>query len=401
MAITEQTVSLGRRTLERIQRELRAQALDGWLLYDFRGLNPIAGGILGLPAMTRRWFVLIPATGDPVALTHGIEQQPWEGWIGSKRVYASWRSLDGELRALLAGRGRVALEYSPDDAVPYVDRVPAGVLELVRGAGAEVVSSADLVTAFYARWTDEGEAAHRRAGATLRAVAFAAFDRVRDELRAGRSPDEWSLRRWVQRELAARGAPIGADAIVAVNGNAANPHYAPSATENAPIAPGDLLLLDLWAKEDEEAVYADQTWMAFVGEELPARVQEAWAAVRDARLAAVDLIERRWRDGQPVAGYEVDDAARGVVVARGYGDHFIHRTGHSIDRELHGSGPNIDNYETRDTRLLVPGVGFSIEPGIYLAGELGFRSEINVFVSPGGPEVTTPEPQVELHRIVP
>lgn len=399
MAVVEQAVALDRATLERIQAQLRSQGLEGWLLFNFQGSNAVASGLLGLPAMSRRYLVLIPAEGEPAALTHRIEQQPWRGWIGEKREYSSWRELEAELAAMLRGRSEVAMEYSAGDAVPYVDRVPAGVVEMVRAAGVRVASSADLVSAFYARWSDEGLASHRRAAVVVQETAHAAFRRIGEQLRGGEEPTEWSIREWIQGELARRGLRVGADTIVAVNANAANPHYGPTREAHAPIRRGDLVLIDLWGKESPAAVYADQTWMAYVGAEIPERIQRIWEAARDGREAAVELLRGRWRAGERVAGFEVDDACRGVIAERGFAGAFIHRTGHSIDRELHGSGPNIDNLESRDTRTLIEGVGFSVEPGIYLGGDLGFRTEINVFMGPDGPEVTTPEPQSELFRI--
>lgn len=401
MAAVEETVSLNEETLERIRAELRAAGLDAWLLANFRGANPIANGLLGLPALSRRYFVLLPAEGPPRALTHRIEQQPWTGWIGENRVYLDWQALVDGLRALLDGTARVAMEYSAEDAVPYVDRTPAGVLELVRSTGVEVVSSADLITAFYARWSATGLASHRRAAAVLRDTARAAFERIGAQLRAGARPDEWALKEWVRGELDRRGLAVEADTIVAVNGNAANPHYAPTAERHAEIRRGDVVLIDLWGKENEHAIFADQTWMGYVGEEVPERVATIWRAVRDARDAAVQRVRERWAAGRAVAGWELDDAAREVIRERGFGEAFLHRTGHSIDRELHGSGPNLDNLETRDTRRLVPGIGFSVEPGIYLPPELGFRSEIDVYMGPEGPEVTPEEPQRDLYLIRP
>ena len=400
MAVTEQTASLTAETVERVRAELRAVNADGWLLYNFQGFNAVAGGVLGLPAMTRRWFVWLPAEGDPVAITHRIEQQPWSTWIGENWPYSSWRELESRLGQLLGGNPRVAMEYEAGDAVPYVDRVPAGMIEMIRATGAKVVSSGNLVSAFYARWSPEGEASHRRAARHVYEVAHAAFRRIAGELRGGRAVTEWEVRSWIKDEFARRGIRVGGDAIVGVNGNAANPHYAPSAEHHAEIRPGDLVLIDLWGKEDDASIYADQTWMGFAGEAVPQRLAELFAAVRDARLAAIDLIRRRHAAGDAVAGYEADDASRNVIVERGWGEYFIHRTGHSIDRELHGSGPNIDNLETRDTRTLIPGVGFSIEPGIYLPGDVGFRSEVNVFMGPQGPEVTTPEPQTEVYALL-
>ena len=401
MAVVEATVQLSRETVDRVREELRALKVDGWLLFNFLGSNPIAGELLGLPAMTRRYFVWIPAEGEPVALTHRIEQQPWTGWIGENWPYSSWRELESRLAQLLAGNPRVAMEYAPGDAVPYVDRVPGGVVEMVRATGAEVVTSADLVSAFYARWTPEGLASHHRAATVVYETAHAAFRMIADAIRHDRRITEWEVRRWIADEFARRDIVVGADSIVGVNGNAANPHYAPSADKHSQIERGDLVLIDLYGKEGgAEAIYADQTWMGYAGEQVPERIAEIFAAVRDARLAAIDLVRRRWDAGEPVAGYEADDASRSVITERGWGDAFIHRTGHSIDRQLHGSGPNIDNLESRDTRRLITGIGFSVEPGIYLPGDVGFRSEVDVYMGPDGPEVTTPEPQTEVYALL-
>jgi Xaa-Pro dipeptidase len=399
MAVTEETVAFTTEMLDRIQQRLRESDLDGWLLYDFRGNNPIAAGVLGLPPLSRRLFVLVPAEGPPVALTHRIEQQPWRGWIGQNRVYLSWNSFESGLREMLGGSRRVAVEHSEGDAVPYVDRVPGGVLEIIRSAGVEIVSSGDLVSAFYSRWGDEGAASHRRAARVLRNTVHAAFDRIGARLRSGDTPTEWEIRGWIVDELLSRGLTMGADAIVAVDGNAANPHYVPAADGHSMIAPGCLLLIDLWGKENEGAIYADQTWMAYIGSAIPARIETLWSCVHDAREAALTSISTRHDGGEPLAGFEVDDVARSVFRQRGLEEVFIHRTGHSIDRELHGSGPNIDNLETRDTRLLIPGIGFSIEPGLYIPGEVGIRSEVDVFMAPSGPEVTTPDRQHSIHRI--
>ena len=283
MAVTEQTVALTAPTIARIQHELRARGLDGWLLYDFRGMNPVAGALLGLPALTRRYFVLVRAEGAPVALTHRIEQQPWTGWTGEKRVYSSWREMEAELASILAGVRRVAMEYSPGDAVPVVDRVPAGIVELVRAAGVEPEGSGDLISYFTARWSDEGEASHRRASVVVRETAHAAFERIRAAILAGERTTEWEVRQWIQAEFARRGIAVGGDSIVAANANAANAHYAPSAEQHAEIRAGDLVLIDLWGKENDDAIYADQTWMAYVGETIPERLETIFGTLVDAR----------------------------------------------------------------------------------------------------------------------
>ncbi|MDR0787894.1 MAG: M24 family metallopeptidase [Gemmatimonadota bacterium] len=399
MGITEAKVRFDGESLAQAQALIQELGLDGWLLYDFHGNNPIASGVLGLPGLTRRYFVLIPAQGRPVALTHRIEQQPWEGWIGETRRYLGWQSLQLELKRMLSGLGRVAMEFSPSDAVPYLDRVPAGVLEMVQATGVSVVSSADLASALYSRWSEAGLASHLRAGEVLRETAFAAFDHVGDLLRSGRRVNEWQMREWVVDRLTSRGVSVGVDSIVAVDANAANPHYAPGADSHSEIRPGCVLLIDLWGKESDASVFADQTWMAYIGTSVPDRVQHLWTTIRDARDSAVEFIRSRHATGQALAGFEVDDVCRGLIVDRGLGDFFLHRTGHSIDRELHGSGPNIDNLETRDTRLLIPGIGFSIEPGVYLESDTGLRTEIDVFMTPNGPEITTPEPQHDLYLV--
>lgn len=400
MAVTEQTVTISADTVARIQQELRAHDVDGWLLFNFKGINAVANDLLGLPALTRRYFVWIPTEGTPVAVTHRIEQQPWTGWIGDNWPYSSWRELESRLAQLLPGNPRVAMEYAAGDAVPYVDKVPAGVIEMIRATGAQPVTSGDLVSAFYARWSAEGVASHHRAARHVYEVAHEAFRRIAAAVREGRETGEWQVRQWIMGEFARRGITVGGDAIVAVNANAANPHYAPSADHHAPIRRDDLVLIDLWGKENDDAIYADQTWMGYAGEAVPERLAGIFAAVRDARLAAIDLIRTRWDAGREVAGWEADDASRNVIESRGWGEAFIHRTGHSIDRELHGSGPNIDNLESRDTRRLIQGVGFSIEPGIYLSGDVGFRSEVDVYMGPDGPEVTTPEPQTEVYALL-
>ena len=343
--------------------------------------------------MTRRWFVLVPASGPPVAITHRIEQQPWRSWIGENRPYLSWQELEQTLRETLSGRGSIAMEYSSDDGVPYIDRMPAGVLEMVRASGVTVQSSADLVSIFHSRWSDEGLASHKAAAAIVQETATGAFERIGELLRSGETPTELTIRDWIRQEFARRDLRVGADAIVAVNANAANPHYAPTAEDHAPIGAGDVVLIDLWGKLAPDAIYADQTWMGYVGEALPDRLRVIWEAVRDAREAAVSAAVTGWREGRAVTGAELDDAARNVITERGYGEYFIHRTGHSIDTELHGSGPNLDNLESRDDRRLIAGIGFSIEPGIYLPGDVGFRSEVDVHVAEDGPQVTTPQPQ--------
>ena len=386
-------------TLPRFHAALRDADVDGWLLYDFRGTNAIAGGLLGLEGMlSRRIFAWVPRDGSPVAITHAIEQAPWARWPAGwgRVVYRSWRELEAALAGCVGGR-RVAMEYSPGDAVPYVDRVPAGVLEMVRAAGAEVVGSGELVSRLYAAWTPAQLAAHRRAAEHVAAVAREALAHAGAEARAGRPVLEHELAARVRAGFARAGLETDHDhgPIAAAGANAANPHYEPSPERPHPIGAGDVLLLDLWAREPG-APYADQTWMAVLGEPT-AHAVTVWEAVRDARDAAAELLRARLAGGGVVRGAEADRAARAVIEARGFGAYFTHRTGHSIDvRELHGAGPHLDDLETRDERLLIPGVGFSIEPGVYIPGVLGVRSEINGAVDEDGLVVTPAEPQREL-----
>jgi Xaa-Pro aminopeptidase len=397
VVVAEAGVGFGRlrAQLDEIRVALRELGLDGWLLYDLRARNPIAGGLLEMRTLTRRYFVLVRAEGDPVLIEHAIETGPWAGWPWRRRRYSAWRELDAVLREELGGLRRVAMEVSPGDAVPVVDLVPAGVVELIRKAGPEVVSSGDLMTRFYSRWSAEDLASHRRAAEVLREVAYDAFRYLAGAIAVGERVTEAGLRDWVLAELAARGCGAGADCHAANGVNAADPHYCPVGG-GATFRAGDLVLLDLWAKERDDSVYADQTWMAYLGVEVPARVNEVWTAVRDARDAAVEFLRRRWKEGRPIQGYEVDDVARQVIAERGFGAAFIHRTGHSIDTSTHGMGPNIDNFETHEVRTLIPGVGFSIEPGIYIPGEIGVRSEINVYIGEDGPEVTPSEIQRDV-----
>jgi Xaa-Pro aminopeptidase len=386
-------------TLPDIQRALRAAGLDGWLVYDFRGLNPVAAGVLGIRGMvTRRIFAWIPAEGTPQAITHAIEPGPWAQWPQAwpKHVYSAWRELEALLPTLVRGK-RVAMEYAAGDAVPVVDRVPAGAIELVRAAGAEIVTSGELVTKFFAVWTAAETASHREHAELLRGFALAAFARVGEHIATGTPIHEHEVMAWLQERFAAEGLFTDHGPNVSASENAANPHYEPSAAHPRRIVTGDVLLIDLWAtKQQPGAMWADQTYMAVVGAPT-AKHREVWAAVRDARDAAIALLSKKLAVGEMVQGREADAAARAVIVERGYGQYFTHRTGHSIDaRGLHGMGPNLDDLETRDERVLLPGVGFSIEPGIYLPGEFGMRTEVNAYVGPSGLVVTPLEYQREL-----
>lgn len=383
--------------LERLGAAIADAGLDGWLLYDFRGINPIASSMVGVEGMlTRRYFCYVPREGVPVALTHAIEQGPWAEWPAGweKRIYSSWRELERNLAEMVGGR-RVAMEYSPGDAVPYLDRVPAGVLELVRAAGAEVFSSADLVTRFYAVWSEANLESHKHAAERLAHIARNAMMLAGERARSGDRISEFEVASLIRQEFAEAKLETDHGPNVSVGRNAANPHYEPGPDDSALIQLGDILLIDLWARE-EGGVYADQTWMGSLGPPSE-RDADVWDAVRGARDAAIDYLRKSTSADQTVGGGDLDDVARGYIEARGYAERFIHRTGHSIDpRDLHGSGPNIDNLETRDERLLLPGVGFSIEPGIYIPGVVGMRSEVNAFMMDGGVLITPRRPQQDL-----
>jgi Xaa-Pro aminopeptidase len=389
---------LNRDTLPAIQRALADADIDGWLLFDFQGTNPVAGGMLGLEGMgTRRIFAWIPAEGVPSALGHAIEPGPWRNWPKEwpRSTYSSWRQLEESVGNVVRDR-RVAMEYSPGDAVPYLDRVPGGVLDMIREAGAkEIVSSGELVSRFFAAWTDEQLASHLRAAEVIRQVALDAFELAGQRSHTQRPITEHELMAWMRDRFTQAGLVTDHGPNVSAGDNAANPHYEPSASHPREIVRGNVLLIDLWATEPG-GIYADQTWMASLGPPSE-RTLEIWNTVRDARDAAIALVQDKAKENEPLRGADVDDAAREVIESRGFGEYFTHRTGHSIDaRSLHGAGPHLDNLESREERLLIPGVGFSIEPGIYIPGEIGMRSEVNAFMHPGRAVITPAEYQREL-----
>ncbi|HUL01973.1 MAG TPA: M24 family metallopeptidase [Gemmatimonadales bacterium] len=381
---------------------LAEMGVDGWLLFDFRHVNPVAGRVLGEQAVgmgTRRLFVLLPRTGKPVAIAHRIEQHALAGFPGEVRPYSSWRELHAELRPLVANR-TLAMEVSPGDAVPYLDRVPAGVVELVQSLGGRVVPSAPLVTRFAARWNATELEGHRRAARAIAEIAGEALRWAGAETARGAEVRETTVQGRVLDAFARAGLFTDEPPIAAFQENSALPHYQPHAGADRRLQTGQVVLLDLWAGPGQGTVFADQTWMAFAGRSPDAEVRRVWDAVWRARDGVVERLREQWGTGSPrvteITGADLDDVARGVIRDAGYGAYFVHRTGHSIDRELHGSGPHLDNYETADTRALIAGVGFSVEPGVYLPGRFGMRSEINVYLGETGPEVTPPAPQTEL-----
>ncbi len=376
--------------LSAIQKALREADLDGWLFYDHHRRDPIAYRVLGIdPRMcTRRWYYLIPSDGEPAKLVHRIESGNLAGLPGATAEYSSWKEQHELLEKTLKGKKRLAMQYSPLNDIPYVGLVDAGTVELVRSFGVEVVSSADLVQLFEARWSAEALALHVEAGKSVHAIVRDAFRMIRDAVRAGKTIGEYDVQQEIVRWYDANGLEAAEAPIVAVNAHSADPHYEPTAKSSLPIRQGDFVLLDIWARRRAPgAVYFDITWTGFVGEEIPPRYAEIFDVVREARDAAVRFVQQAMQSGRRIRGSEVDDAARGVIARSGYGEFFIHRTGHSIGKDVHGNGANMDNFETHDERVVIPGTCFSVEPGIYLAG-FGIRSEVNVYVEESDARVT-------------
>jgi Xaa-Pro dipeptidase len=382
-----------------IQKSLAIDSIDGWLLYDFHGSNPIAVKLAGLAGRhtTRRWYYFIPATGRPRKLVHAIEPAVLDGLPGGRTTYAERRQLEEGVTSMLRGSKRVAMEFSPECSIPYLSRVDAGTVDFIRRLGMHVVSSGDLVGQFEAAWDAEAIATHKAASERLYRIKDRTFEYVGAKLSAGETPTEYQVQQQMVAWFREEGLVADAPPIVAAQEDAGNPHYAPSAEASRPIRPGELLLLDLWGKlERAGAVYADITWTGFSGAP-PDEIVSAFTAIVAGRDAAVELVQRNVAAGQPVYGWQVDRATRDVITEAGYGDRFIHRTGHSLGEEVHGNGVHMDDYETHDDRRLVPGTGFTIEPGVY-TDRFGVRTEINMVVGLSSAEVTGPRQQ-ELVRI--
>jgi Xaa-Pro dipeptidase len=386
--------------LERIQQALRDERLDGWLFYDFRKSNPIAYQVLSLPAdafYSRRWFYFIPVQGTPTAIISAVESHVLGALPGERKIFRTWQEMRLHLEAVLSPGTRVAMEYSPMNAIPYMSRIDGGTLELVRSYGAEVVTSANLAQRFIAQLTPAQIEGHRQAGQRLIAAKDALFTELSDNLRADVAMNEYSVQQRFLALIEQLGL-VGADAHVAVNANISNPHYGPTSEQHSPIQRGDLILFDFWAHMPEPgAIYADYTWMAFAGtrEEIPHRQLGIFDIVVRARDAAIAFVRKQLEAGRRVQGRQVDDIARGVIADAGYADYFVHRTGHSIDTAVHGNGANIDNFETQDERILLPSTCCSIEPGIYLPS-FGVRSEVDLLIHEHDAEVTGTPIQEEI-----
>jgi Xaa-Pro dipeptidase len=376
--------------LQELQGDLRAAKLDGWLFYDFRGRDPIAQRILSLPAgmRTRRWFYFVPAKGKPRKLVHKIESESLAAVPGETFYYAGQEELRKNLAKILGRAKTVAMQYSPKVAIPYVAMVDAGTVELVRGAGVKVVSSADLVQKYEACWTPEQLKSHLAAGEKIGRIVQGAFQQAARHVREKKNFTEYDLQQWIAGEFASAGIQREEGPDVAVNANASDPHYGPVAGKSSPIREGDLLLLDVWGKMNAPgSVYYDITWIGFLGAEVPEKYAKVFRIAREARDKAVDLILSSVARGKPLEGWQVDKAARDVIEKAGYGKYFFHRTGHSIGESVHGNGANMDGLETHDVRHLIARTCTSVEPGIYLP-EFGIRTEVNVYVGEREARVT-------------
>jgi Xaa-Pro aminopeptidase len=377
--------------LAAIQAALREEQVDGWLFFDHHRRDPLAYRVLGFTPdspVTRRWFYFIPATGEPQALVHRIEAQTLRELPGQTHTYAGWSTLTQGLATILKGGKRIAMQYSPNCAVPYVSMVDAGTLELVRATGVEVVTSANLIQYFEARWSAAQLESHLEAGRKIDTIRRQAFERVGEKLRLGDRVTEWDMKQFILTRFAEEGVTTDHGPDVAVNANASNPHYEPKEGASSEIRKGDTLLMDMWGKLDQpDSVYYDITWVGFCGPNPPAEYERVFTVVRDARNLAIQTVLDGVKAKRQMFGYEVDDAARAHIVKNGLGEAFFHRTGHSIGQEVHGSGANMDNLETHDDRKIIPWSCFSIEPGVYLPN-FGIRLEVDMFVGDGEARVT-------------
>lgn len=377
--------------LKAIQEAIQAENLDGWLFFDHHQRDLLAYRVLGLPTnlhASRRWYFFVPAHGEPRKLVHRIESGNLDPLDGTKALYSSWDTQSAGLSALLKGAQRVAMQYSPRCAIPYVSMVDAGTIELIRSFNVDVVSSANLIQLFEARWSSAQFETHVAAGRIVDSIRRAAFEHVAALHRLGQFPSEYDVQQFIMQAFNRDRLLTDHPPIVAVNDNASNPHYCPVANQCRKINPADSLLIDLWAKLDQaDAVFYDVTWMGFCGKVVPSALENVFAVARDARDLAVTSIQAACVENRLIRGFEVDDVTRGFIRNAGYGEYFVHRTGHSIGVEVHGNGANMDNLETHDDRPIIPNTCFSIEPGIYLP-EFGVRTEVNVFVGEGYAKTT-------------
>jgi Xaa-Pro dipeptidase len=387
-----------------IQEALKEKGIDGWLLCDFHNRDHLAYRVLGLDfhkMTSRRWFYYIPADGEPTRLVHSVEKTKLDTLPGKKMVYLPWEQLHESLREILGEPKTIAMQYSSFNNIPYVSIVDGGTVELIRSFGHDLITSADLVQQFEAIIDEKGYESHIKAGDVIQQVKNEAFAEIGKAMSEGRRLTEYDLMKFILERFDEEGIEYGEDVpIVGINDHPADPHFEPKEEGAYEFKKGDMVLIDLWGKlKKPGSIYYDITWCGFLGDEPPEKYQEIFHVVRDARITAVNFVRRRFAAGERCFGWEVDDACRNVVKEAGYGDYFIHRTGHSIGEEVHGNGVNIDNLETKDERLLVPGICFSIEPGIYLEGEMAARSEIDCFITLNGEVIVHGEEQMELVRV--
>jgi len=390
--------------LSKIQNILGSMNIDGWLLYDFRGSNELALNILDIPPtshLTRRFYYFIPRSGVPVKVVNGIEAGNLDHLPGDRKTYANHESLTSYLTDIVKGK-KIAMEYSYLNAIPYVSKVDAGTIEQIKSLGAEIVSSADLITLFDAVWSEAQFEENRPVADALTEIVYKAFGYIKKQLLDNKILTEHLVQQFIMNEFAERQYFTDHPPIIGVNENSANPHYSPTEDKSKKIHIGDFVLIDLWAKlNKDDAVWSDITWTGYVGEEIPEKYVKIFNIVADARDAAFNFIQSGLKSGRKVRGFEGDDAARNVIVNAGYGEYFIHRTGHSITTALHGTGAHLDNFETRDERLILPSTSFSIEPGIYLPGDFGVRSEIDCYVTKDNKLIATGgESQKEVYPIL-
>lgn len=387
--------------ISEIQRALKEEGVDGWLFFDHHQRDPLAYRVLKLhPAMaTRRWYYFIPTDGEPKRLVHRIESGNLDQLRGEKTIYSGWNTQVGGIQKILGDAKRIAMQYSPNCAIPYVSMVDGGTLELIRSIGVEVVSSANLIQIFEAKWTGEQLESHLEAGRRVDRIRSEAFSLIANSHKTERRITEWDVNRFIRAAFKEDGMTTDHGPIVAVNANMSDPHYEPEADRHSEIRKGDPVLIDMWAKLDRPgAVYYDITWAGFCGPDIPSQITKVFEVVRGARDRAVERVKGAIGSRQKIHGFEVDDAARGYIAEQGYGDYFVHRTGHSIGEEVHGTGANMDNLETHDERLIIPGTCFSVEPGVYLP-EFGIRLEVNVYAGENDARVTG-EIQKELISVV-
>ncbi|MBN2104683.1 M24 family metallopeptidase [bacterium] len=384
-----------------IQQEIRRAGSDGWLFYDFHNRDPIAYRVLDLDSgklTSRRWFYYVPAEGEPVRLCHRVEPAKLDSLPGELLYYLSWNELHTILKEMLGSAKTIAMQYSPDNHIPYVSMVDAGTIELIRSFGHTVVSSADLIQIFEAVIDEAGFQSHLKASEKIYQIKDEAFTKIESALKQGKKITEYDIQQWIVRRFHEEGMTCeGENPIVGVNDHPANPHFEPTPDNHYAIQKGDTILIDLWARfNKKDAIWVDITWCGFAGMNPPSKYVKIFNIARDARNAGLEFIRNKIHKNEPCYGWQVDDVVRAVIQKAGYGEYFIHRTGHSIGREVHGNGANIDNLETKEERRLIPRLCFSIEPGIYLKGEMAVRTEIDVFISPKGEALVSGKLQESL-----